>query len=84
MTYAVFHNALRILLNIEYSEFERAVNDAQADLPANFPRDLPAEQWPRFRDNPFRWFIVAPDAQSKALWRIVEARNFVKKLAREK
>lgn len=74
MEFAEFHNGLRVLLNIDYPEFEQAVHAGQADLPASL-RDDPAEQWPAFRDNPHRWFIRAPTAQALQIWTIVKERG---------
>ena len=75
MTFDQFHNALRVLLNIDYDEFAQAVNKAQTDLPPGFPRDEPEEQWPVFRDNPHMWMVRAPTPQAEAIWSIVEARS---------
>lgn len=73
MNYDQFHNGLRVLCNIDYPEFSNAVTDGQSHIPAPL-RDDPQECWPRFRDNPWRWFIRAPDCQSEAIWKIVEGR----------
>ncbi len=53
-----FHNGLRVLLNIDASEFPG-----------------PAEDWPTFRDNPWRYFIGCNDETARALWEIIERRN---------
>ena len=74
MVFMDLHNALRVLMNIDRPEFEQAINEAQAAIPAS-ERDTPEEQWPRFRDDPHSWFISAPTAQAKAIWRIVEVRS---------
>lgn len=51
-----FHGRLRMLSNIDAIDFYRAI-----DL-----RDLAA--WSSFRDDPWRWFIRAPDAQAEGLF----------------
>jgi len=48
-----FHNLLRILINLDYYEVEEVISK---------------DDWPRFRDNPWRWFIVAEDHQSDFVW----------------
>jgi hypothetical protein len=53
-----FHNALRILLNIDASDFPG-----------------PVEDWPRFRDQPHRYFIECDDGVAAALWEIIERRQ---------
>jgi hypothetical protein len=35
----------------------------------------PAEDWPEFRDNPWRYFIRAEDEVARALWKIIQRRN---------
>ena len=40
---------------------------------AEFPG--PETDWPRFRDNPWRYFISADDDTAWRLWMIVETRN---------
>ena len=59
-----FHNALRILLNIDMFELEDAGVIATDDKQA----------WHEFRDNPFRWFIYVEDAKADRLWEIMEKR----------
>ena len=48
-----FHNLLRILINLDHYEVEEVIS---------------AEEWPKFRDNPWRWFIIAEDHQSDFVW----------------
>lgn len=60
-----FHNALRILLNLERQDLQ----DAGV---INFDDDA---AWRRFSDNPHRWFIVASDDQARALWALIESRQ---------
>lgn len=61
MTFNEFHNALRILVNIDMDEFCKAVPDEK--------------QWAAFAINPHGWFIRACDAHAKPIWKIVEERN---------
>ena len=70
MTKREFHNALRILLNIDAREFVAAVYGGEVAVQGEVRAD-----WEKFRDNPWRWFISAPDGASDAVWGIVEARK---------
>lgn len=64
MTFADFHNGLRILTGIDRHELEAAgvikANDHNA--------------WGEFRRDPFRWFVRADDATASKLWTIIERR----------
>jgi hypothetical protein len=62
-----FHNALRVLMNIDGDEFVRAIG---RDSAIWSPDD-----WPKFSNNPHLWFIRANDADAKAIWAIIEERN---------
>lgn len=64
MEFKQFHDALRILANIDRDELESAGVLAKGDH----------NQWGEFRRNPFRWFIRVPDAKSLKLWGIIETR----------
>lgn len=64
MTFAEFHNALRILTSIDHHELVAA--GVNLDAPNN---------WPVFRADPFRWFIRASDADAQKVWRIIERRQ---------
>ncbi len=64
MSQARFSNALRILQSIDRDELV----DAGIDLP-----DTVA--WLKFRDDPFRWFIRACDADADKVWAIIEGRQ---------
>lgn len=66
MTFDEFHNALRILLNIDFDQFEQAL----ADSP-----EAAEEEWQHFQINPYRYFISADDSVSKALFAIIHERN---------
>lgn len=65
MSFAEFHNGLRILLNIDRPELEAAgvikVNDHNA--------------WGTFTRDPFRWFIRADDETAAKLWAIVQRKQ---------
>ena len=64
MTLREFHNALRLLLNIDMFELEEAGVIAKDDMRA----------WYEFRDNPWRWFITAPAQTAAKLWALMEKR----------
>ncbi|TXH51334.1 MAG: hypothetical protein E6Q97_18745 [Desulfurellales bacterium] len=63
-----FHNAMRILLNLDRDEIETegVINmlDAAADA-----------KWERFRTDPFRFFIACDDATAEKLWAMIEKRQ---------
>lgn len=65
MTLRQFHNGLRILLNIDCHELVAAGVIRPGDDGA----------WIKFREDPFRWMIRAPDPAAEALWAIIESRN---------
>jgi len=65
MRFAEFHNALRILISIDRGELV----DAGVIAP------LDKVEWPKFRDNPWRWFIAASDDQAQRVFAIIERRN---------
>ncbi len=54
-----FHNALRILLNIDRWDVEWMTDS----------------QWIEFLDNPHRFFIMRDDPTTDRLWAIIEERN---------
>ena len=64
MTYNEFHNALRVLMNIDADELENAgvidIGDARA--------------WDTFSANPWDWFIRAGTERGMKLWRLMEER----------
>jgi sulfur transfer complex TusBCD TusB component (DsrH family) len=65
LSYAEFHNALRIMLNLDRSDLVQAgVLDAQDE-----------RGWARLRDDPFRWFIRAEDARAERFWRLIQRRQ---------
>ena len=61
MTFRNFHNALRILFNL----------DADDLIGSGVLTD---KQWPEFRDNPHRWFIQADDQTAYQLWLLIVSR----------
>lgn len=63
MTFAEFHNALRIMRSIDQWEL----------APAGVEMD--AQQWRRFRENPYVWFMHASDDDARKVWAIIEARQ---------
>jgi len=58
-----FHNALRILANLDPSE-----------MIAAGAIDTILEFW-RFSDDPYRFFIRADDARAAALWTLIQSRQ---------
>ncbi len=64
MIIAEFHNALRILLNIDMDQLEDAGVIEKGDWGS----------WGSFRKDPFRWFITAPDAVADRLWTLMQKR----------
>lgn len=58
---ARFHNALRVLFNIDRAEFVEA--------------GLDAERWPDFRANPHGYFIRASQGEAQKLWSLIEERQ---------
>ena len=70
MTFEKFHNALRILLNIDGDEFIAAIEAVRVEGD-NDPQD----EWDRFNGNPYRWFIRSPSRIARAIWQIIEERN---------
>lgn len=71
----VFLNRMRILLNIDYPQFAKAVMDGQSGIPKGFPLDDPEKMWPAFQINPWRWMICAPTLQAAEVFKIILARE---------
>jgi len=65
MTFAEFHNALRILMSIDRHELEAAGVIKARDHNA----------WGEFRRDPFRWLIRADDTDAPKIWAIIERRQ---------
>jgi hypothetical protein len=56
-----FHNLLRILINLDHYLVEEVISE---------------EEWPKFRDNPWQWFISAAPHKSDFVWgRMMERLN---------
>ena len=60
-----FHNALRILLNIDFCDLVQA-GIVQAHDNAH---------WEQFQRDPFRYFIRADDTTAERLWDCIESRQ---------
>ncbi|MBI1182614.1 MAG: hypothetical protein GC201_18905 [Alphaproteobacteria bacterium] len=60
-----FHNALRIMINLDRHELVAAGILKHGDHNA----------WGTFHRDPYRWFIRAPDAQARKLWGLIESRQ---------
>ena len=58
-----FHNALRIMVNIERHEL------------ADGGLVLSPEGWWAFQSDPYRWFIRASDADAVKVWALIESRQ---------
>lgn len=63
MTFAQFHNALRILTSVDYDELVAAGVESIDG------------RWGSFQADPFRWFIKASDVDAAKVWAIIEARQ---------
>ena len=59
----VFHNLLRLLCNIDHYEVADAFNDG--------------EDWERFVNHPWKWFIQADDRKAEIIWQRMMERNSV-------
>lgn len=57
-----FHNALRIMFNIDADEFSKHVSPD-------------VDEWKSFRDSPFRYFVRTDDASANKLWGVITARS---------
>ena len=64
MEYKEFHNALRIMMNIDRDEMERAKLIDKGDH----------NQWGTFRKDPFRWFLRMPDNKALIFWDLLKKR----------
>lgn len=64
MTFAEFHNALRILASIDRDELEQAGVIGYADHDA----------WGTFRRCPWGWFIRCDDDKAAKLWNLMQKR----------
>lgn len=71
MNYFEFHNALRILLNIDADEFFAAT---RPELGGARPSDVVMREWITFRDDPHKWMLRAPSDKAQMIFEIVERR----------
>lgn len=68
-----FHNGLRILMNIDFSDMVQGgvlTDDADGDA-----------EWGDFRNNPWKWMIHADDDQAAKLWALMVKRGAIKEAA---
>lgn len=65
MTFAEFHNALRIMASIDMADLVNAGALSDDDTGG----------WQAFVKNPWSWFIRAGDDEAAAVWRIIVARQ---------
>lgn len=72
MTFTQFHNAMRILFNIDADEFIQAVYGRDTKPPDD-SREW--KDWKFFRDHPHEWFLRAPTEKAEAIYAIIEARQ---------
>jgi len=68
MTYEEFHNALRILRNIDMDELEMG----------GVLRKGNYDGFIEFRMDPYKWFIQAPDISSRKVFKIIQKRGGTK------
>jgi hypothetical protein len=65
LTFAEFHNALRIMLNLDQSDLVQAgVLDAKDE-----------QGWRNLSADPFRWFIRTSDARADRFWLLIKSRQ---------
>ena len=76
MDFADFHNALRILLNIDQPEFDETLDPMDRQEAGALAGEWADRKWRRFRDDPHRYFIEACDSQAKKLFAIIEERSY--------
>jgi hypothetical protein len=63
-----FHNALRIMLNLDRADLDAA---------SVFSKDeaIAATQWAAFTCDPYRFFIKTPTPIAERLWALIESRQ---------
>lgn len=66
-----FHNGLRILLSLDFSELVKA---------GVFHRGQ-TDKWEQFQRDPFRFFIRADEETTDILWSLIQARQSSRKAA---
>lgn len=60
MSFAEFHNALRIMRSIDFHEVEEF---------------MPSEDWVDFKRNPTSYFLKADDEKAAMLWAVIRTRS---------
>lgn len=68
MTLSEFHNALRIMTSIDFSELVNAGVMVESDARGEFCK------WEKFRADPYRYLIRADDDTADKIWGIIQAR----------
>lgn len=68
MTFAEFHNALRVLYCIEFDEFSTC-------LVGFYDQHEWDRQWNKFITDPHRYFVSASTSIAERLFEIIEKRN---------
>jgi hypothetical protein len=64
----IFHNNLRILLNIEFQELVQFKVFNEEDIDVN-------SKWTAFQRNPFKFFIRADTESANKIWGLIQARQ---------
>jgi len=78
LTFAHFHNALRIMRSIDLDElqavgiFRGAKQKPDADNPG---AAFTWAAWCSFRDDPYSYFIRCDDETAQKIWQIIERRQ---------
>jgi hypothetical protein len=62
--FALFHNRLRIMLNIDKFDLDAAVGE-----------ETSMYEWNQFAANPWRWFIEADTRRAGGVFQLIEARE---------
>jgi len=66
-----FHNGLRTLLSLDFSDLVKA----------GVFHDWQTDKWDQFQRDPFRFFIRTDEETADALWAIIQARQSKRKAA---
>lgn len=66
-----FHNGLRTLLSLDFSDLVRA----------GVFHDWQTDKWEQFQRDPFRFFIRTDEVTADAIWAIIQARQSKRKAA---
>ena len=64
-----FHNRLRVMASIDFSELDEA-GVIEIDDHA---------EWAVFREDPYRWFLRADDDRAQKLWLLIERRHYARR-----